>query len=107
MLTGLLGLRLALFVGKTVPLPASADLLSALTSVEVTNDAEQGDGFQMTFTLGKDKAVEYGVLLGGTLDPFARVVVGVLLGVVPEVLIDGIITHQQITPSNEPGQSTL
>jgi len=31
----------------------------------------------------------------------------VLIGVVPEVLIDGIITHQQFQPSNEPGQSTL
>jgi phage protein D len=36
-----------------------------------------------------------------------RVVVGVLLGISPEVLIDGVITHHQLQPSNEPGMSTL
>ena len=54
MLTSLLGIRLILLVGKTVPLPASYDTMAALSSVEVTNDAEQGDGFQITFTLSKD-----------------------------------------------------
>src|SRR5262245_24977565 len=106
MLTSQLGIRLILLLGKTIPLPASYNVTSALTKVEVTNDAEQGDGFQMTFTIGKDKVIDYG-LLDGTLDPFTRVVVGVLLGTLPEVLIDGVITHQQVAPSNEPGMSTL
>jgi hypothetical protein len=106
MLTSLHGVRLIVLTGQTVPLPASYDLMSALTRVEVTNDAQQGDGFQMTFTLGKG-ALDYGLLSSGALDPFTRVIVGVLLGAVPEVLIDGIITHHQIAPSNDPGMSTL
>jgi len=107
MLTSLLGVRLILWMGKTVPLPAPYDVVSALTKVEVTNDAEQGDGFQITFTLGKDKTLDYGLLQSGALEPFTRVIVGVLLGVTPEPLIDGIITHHQFAPSGEPGVSTL
>ncbi|HEX8558112.1 MAG TPA: hypothetical protein VF668_08430 [Pyrinomonadaceae bacterium] len=106
MLAGTLGIRLILMVGPTVPLPASAELSQALVGAEVTNDAAGGDGFQLTFTLGK-AAAEYGLLLGGALEPFNRVVVGVLMGAAPEVLIDGVITHHQVTPSNEPGRSTL
>ena len=107
MLAGQLGIRLMLLVGKSVPLPAPADVVDAITRVEVTNDAEQGDGFQITFTLGKDQAGNYGVLDGGALDPFNRVVIAVAVGAVPEVLIDGIIAHHQLVPSNEPGVSTL
>jgi phage protein D len=107
MLAGQLGIRLVLLVGKTVPLPAPADVVDAITRVEVTNDAELGDGFQITFTLGKDQAGNYRLLDGGALDPFNRVVIAVAVGAVPEVLIDGIIAHHQLVPSNEPGMSTL
>jgi hypothetical protein len=106
MLTGLLGIRLLLLLGKTVPLPAPHDLGRAFVRAEVTNDAEQGDGFQLTFTLTKG-VLDYDLLLGGALDPFNRVIIAVVFGVVPEVLIDGIITHHQLAPSDEPGQSTL
>src|SRR5215217_1889281 len=104
MLASTLGIRLILMVGPTVPLPASYEVSQALQSAEVTNDAATGDGFQLTFTLGKGTA-DYGLLQSGVLNPFNRVVV--LMGALPEVLIDGIITHHQVTPSNEPGRSTL
>jgi hypothetical protein len=108
MLSSILGVRLILLMGKTVPLPATFEVANALSSVEVRNDTGgDGDGFQITFTLGKDKGIEYGLLAAGALEPFSRVIIGVLLGVIPEVLIDGIITHHEITPSNEPGRSTL
>ena len=106
MLASTLGIRLILLVGPTVPLPAPYAVSQALLSAEVTNDAATGDGFQLTFTLGKETA-DYSLLLSGILNPFNRVIVGVLMGAMPEVLIDGIITHHQVTPSNEPGKSTL
>jgi len=107
MLTSILGIRLILLMGKTVPLPAPPQVSNALTKAEVTNDSENGDGFQLTFTLGKDTPADYGLLLSGALDPFSRVIIGVLLGATPEVLIDGIITHHQMMPSQQPGMSTL
>jgi hypothetical protein len=106
MLTNLLGIRLVLLIGKTIPLPASYDVTSALVKVEVTNDAKTRDGFQITFSLAKG-ILDYSLLLGGTFDPGTRVVIGVILGAIPEVLIDGIITHHQVAPSNDPGMSTL
>jgi hypothetical protein len=102
-----LGIRLLLLIGKTIPLPVSADVINSLTRVEVSNDAQSGDGFQLTFSLGKNTVVDYNLMLAGSLEPMKRVIVSVLLGAVPEVLIDGIITHHQFQPSNEPGQSTL
>ncbi len=102
-----LGIRLILLLGKTVPLPAPAGVMHALKQVRVINDADSQDGFQLTFTLGKDRLGDYSLLAGGALDPDRRVVIGVLLGASLEPLIDGVIYHHQIAPSNEPGMSTL
>jgi len=107
MLTSQLGIRLILLLGQSVPLPAPRDVLDALQSVTVTNDAQGGDGFQITFSLSKSQPTDYSLLQSGALAPSTRVIIGVLLGVTPEVLIDGIITHHQHAPSNEPGRSTL
>ena len=106
MLTNL-GLRLFLLIGNTVPLPASSDLMNALTNVEVTNDADQGDGFQLTFTMSKGKLLDYDILKNNSLQPFNRVIISVLIGVIPQILIDGIITHHQISEGTEPGSSKL
>jgi hypothetical protein len=108
MLTSVLGIRLMVLTGETIPLPASQDVLSAIRRVEVTNqDSDQGDGFQITFSLTKTKTGEYSLVEGGTLDPDRRVVIGVLFGVTPEVLIDGVITHHQLIPGDKPGAATL
>jgi hypothetical protein len=96
-----------LLLGQTVPLPAPREALEALTNVQVTNDAQNGDGFQITFMLSKSQPTDYSLLQGGALAPQTRVIIGVLLGVTPQVLIDGIITHHQVAPSNDPSQSTL
>jgi hypothetical protein len=107
MLASILGVRLVLWMGKTIPQPAPTDVLDSLLKVEVTNDDENGDGFQMTFSLGKDKTMDYGLLQSGVLEPFTRVMIGVILGATPEVLIDGVVAHHQVLPGNEPGTSTL
>lgn len=107
MLESLLGIRLVLWMGQTVPLPAPYEVLLALSRVEVTQDVDGPEGFSLTFTVGKDKTLEYNLLNSGALQPFGRVVIGVVLGVVPEVLIDGVITHYQLQPSNEPGRTSL
>jgi hypothetical protein len=107
MLESILGVRLILWVGNTVPLPAPYGLMKSLTNVTVTNDADQGDGFQMTFGLAKDRTGEFDAVGSGVLDLFNRVVIGVLIGLTPEILIDGIITHHELSPSDEPGHSTF
>ncbi|MDB5069134.1 MAG: hypothetical protein JWM87_245 [Candidatus Eremiobacteraeota bacterium] len=95
-----------LLSGNTVPLPVSSDVMHAFTQAVVTNDDEHGDGFQLTFTLSKG-LLDFGLVSDGTFDPFTRVTIAAVLGVVPEVLVDGWVTHHELTPGDRPGTSTL
>lgn len=101
------GARLVLWAGQMIPRPAPSEVLAAITRIEVTNDARQGDGFQMSLQLSKNNPVDYGVILSGALNPLTRVIIAVLIGASLEVLIDGVITQHQLSPSEEPGKSTL
>src|SRR3954471_5961087 len=106
----LLGSQLTLLIGPTVPLPAPVTLTEALKSIEVTHQDEGRSGFQLTFEAGRAgpaDIVDYPLLLGPLLRPWNRVVLVLTLTGIPEVLMDGVITHQQHTPSNDPGASTI
>lgn len=105
----LLGVRLTLLIGPSVPAPAPLLMLEALDSVEVTHSDEGRSGFQLTFRVGRNKAdaVDYALLSNPLLRVFSRVILLVTFNVVPEVLMDGIITNQQLAPGQEPGTSTL
>jgi hypothetical protein len=106
-LASVLGVRLLLWLGATVPTPPDPGVLAGLTRVRVTNDAGGRDGFELTFTVGVDKSFDVDLLASGVVDPKTRVWIAAILGVVPEVLIDGVITHHQLAMSNEPGTGTL
>jgi len=104
------GTRVTLYLGPAIALPAPAPIVEALTGIEVTQNSEGRDGFQLTFTIGRGGplgVVDYPLLANPLLRPFSRVVIKVWLGVIPQVIMDGFITNHQVTPSNEPGQSTL
>ena len=87
MLVGKLGIRLILLMGESVPLPAPYDVIKAVQSVEVTNDAESGDGFQMSLSLVKEKTLDYGLSRTKALKLGTRVALagagGALPGLVP------------------------
>jgi hypothetical protein len=106
-LASLLGLRLVLWMGRSVPLPAPPAVLEALDEAEVRNDADGADGFQLTFTLAKTRLGDYGLVGEAALQPLSRVVIGLLIGAVPAVLIDGVVTHHQTQASSDPGGSRL
>lgn len=101
------GVRLQLLVGPTVPRPAPYQVVDALNQLEVRNNDSERDGFQMNFSLGKDSLIDYGLLREGYFDPPNRVIVTVFVGVSAQILIDGIVTDNQVAPSNRPGESTL
>lgn len=109
MIGTLLGMRLTLWLGPVIAAPAPAPIVEALSSAEVTLTDEGRDGFQMTFTVGRGiaDALDYPLVAHPLLRPFSRVIVQVMVGAVPEVLIDGFITRRQLSPSNEPGASRL
>lgn len=104
------GIRLTLLIGPTVAAPAPPLLAEALESVEVTHSDQGRSGFQLTFQAGRSgplDLVDYPLLGNPLLRPFNRVILLVLIGPLPRVLMDGIITHQQLMPGAEPGSATL
>ena len=94
-------------IGPAMPLPVPRSVLDALESVEVTSGTDRA-GFQLTFTAGKAAPLITTMLPAGYLDPIVtRVIVMVTLHGLPNVLMDGVITQQQVSPANEPGKSTI
>jgi hypothetical protein len=103
----LLGIRLFLQVGKTLPMPAPFPVMDALRSVEVRMGNSGRDGFQLTFAVGRDALVDSSLIASGLFEPPARVVLTLVMGALPEVLIDGIVTDVQYAASPQPGGSTM
>ncbi len=102
-----LGTRLQLLVGKHVPLPASSEVVDALRSAEIRVSDEGRDGFQITFSIGRDTLLGSRLLTLGLLEPMTRVIVMVIHEGRPHVLMDGLVTDHQVTASNQPGGSQL
>ena len=102
------GIHLTLLIGPLpVPVPAPLPLVEALQSVQV-NSGRDRTGFQLKFTLSKTSLIQLALLPAGFFDPMiTRVVVIVTFLGVPQVICDGVVTRQEMSPSNEPGQSTL
>ena len=106
----LLGLHLTLLLGPTVAVPAPPTVIEHLQSVEVTHSDEGRSGFQIVFGSGRSGPaglLDHPLLTLPLLRPFNRVILIVTFNAVPRVLMDGIITDQQLLPSNEPGGSRL
>ena len=101
------GIHLTLLIGPGVPVPAPQVVLDALESVQVTRSTDRS-GFQLTFTTGKSSPLLTTLLPAGYFDPIiTRTVVMVTVHGLPHVLMDGIVTRQEITPSSDPGQSKI
>jgi hypothetical protein len=102
------GIHLTLLIGPlAVPVPAPLPLVEALHSVQVSSQRDR-TGFQLTFSVGKTSPIQTTLLPAGLLDPMiTRVVVIVTFRGLPRVLADGVVTRHEVSPSNEPGRSTL
>src|SRR5260370_11467623 len=102
------GLYLTMLMGpKYLAVPVPQPVVDALTSVQVTTSSGQASGFQLTFALSKKSILNTLMLPAGAFDPGIRVILVATVNSFPNVLMDGIITQHSVTPSNQPGQSTL
>lgn len=102
------GLQLSLMVGPVVPAPVPRAVIDALTSVEVRTGGDTPSGFQLTFTLGRNSPLHALFLLAGGVAPqLVRVIIIVTVKGTAEVLMDGVMTHHQVTPGSGAGSSTL
>jgi hypothetical protein len=101
------GIQLTLLIGPAVPLPAPKSVMDALQSIQVTS-AKDRSGFQLVFSVSKDSPLQTTMLPAGYFDPMiTRVIVIVTLNGFPTVLMDGIVTRQEVSPNSAAGQSKL
>jgi hypothetical protein len=100
------GFYLTLMMGSFNASPVPRAVIDALTEVQVTSTVGSQGGFQLKLTLAKQSPVQQ-MLVGGQFDPRTRVIIAVTVNGATEVLMDGIITKQDLTPDSKPGKSTL
>ncbi len=103
------GVVLNLFIGPAVPVPAPRAVIDALEKVQVqVNQGDTPSGFELSFSLSKRSPLQTLFLLtGGSSIPILRVVIMVTMGANPEVIMDGIMTHHEISPGSDGSKSTL
>ena len=103
------GVNLQLYIGPAVPIPAAREVIEALEQVQVeVSGGDTQSGFQLTFTLSKRSPLNTLFLLtGGSTIPIVRVVVVAMMGGSAEVLMDGVMTHHELSPGAGGGRSTL
>ena len=104
---------LGLYIGKKVPEAVDRSLMDAIQEVEVNQSDDAGlgfpQGFRITFAAERsaDQRPEYALLQNPLLQPGNRLIVTVALVAKPSVLIDGIITHQQLTFHSGNGDANI
>ncbi|HMB51825.1 MAG TPA: hypothetical protein VKU40_00825, partial [Thermoanaerobaculia bacterium] len=98
------GIHLSLMIGPAVPVPVGRSVVDALTRVRVTQTTEGPGIFQLTFTLSKGSPLETLFLLsGGASLPIVRVVLIATVRGSAEVLMDGVMTHHELSPGQGGG----
>ncbi len=101
------GVYLTLLIGPAVPVPVPQAVADAVTSVSVTSGVDKS-GFQITFGVSKNSPLLATMLPAGYFDPMlTRVIVIATVNGIPNVIMDGMVTRQDLAPSETPGQSTL
>ena len=98
---------LTLLMGPTIPVPAPQPVVDALMSVQVTIASDQRSGFQLVFALSRELTILRVLQPAGFFDPNIRVIVVLTVNGLPNVLMDGLIIRQELTPSNDLGKATL
>jgi hypothetical protein len=95
-------------IGPVIPLTIPRTALDALSEVEVKIDDVGQSGFQLIFSIDKQSPLQILFLLtGGMPLLFMRVVIVATVNGVANVLMDGVITNNQISPGDKGSNSTL
>jgi hypothetical protein len=105
MLTG--SVHLSLLMGPAVAVPVPKPVTEALERVEITTAAGERGGFSLTFTFSSDSPLTTLLLLLGQIGPVIRTVLFATVNGIPIPLVDGVVTHHQISPDVQAGKSTL
>jgi hypothetical protein len=101
-------LTLSLMMGIALD-PVPRAVIEALTEVSVSIGAggTSPSGFDLKFATSKLSQITTELLPSGYFDPPTRVVIAATLMGSTTVLMDGVITQQDVVPSDESGKSVL
>jgi hypothetical protein len=87
--------------------PAPQQVMESLTQVQVTVASKGKSGFDLSFAVSKASPIMTDLLPNGYFDPPTRVIITVTIQGELSVLMDGVITAQEMVPSDEAGKSVL
>ena len=107
----LLGIHLTILAGPGVPLPLPPSALDALDSIEIALGTAETSALQARFRAGRGSTLadiaDYPIMKQPGLKAGARIVVMLALGVIPNVLFDGVVTQTQLDAGQGQGDGTL
>jgi hypothetical protein len=100
--------QLTLMMGPTIAVPVPSTVLESLTRVEVTINDLDPSGFKLYFSVDKQSPLQILFLLtAGMPLLFMRCILVATVNGVANVLIDGVITQNEISPGDKGSNSTL
>lgn len=100
--------QFSLLMGPFVPVTVQRAVLDSLASVQVNVDDVGQSGFELVFSIDKQSPLQILFLLtGGMPLLFMRGELVATVNGVPSVLIDGVVTNNQIAPGDKGSNSTL
>lgn len=107
----LFGTHLTILAGMGVPLPLPEMALNALDKIEVASVTRDPSALQIQFKAGRGSSladvVDYPLMKLPGLMAGARIIIVLTLGILPNVLFDGLITQVQLNPGQGQGDGTL
>lgn len=98
---------IVLWIGPNDPRPAPESVTRYVEEIQITSDVNSGSTFQVKFRMNRSQRLDFDLLRDESLAPFSRMRVGILSGVVPTMLADGVITHQEPILTGAGGSADL
>jgi len=109
MLQELIGVRLTLLAGTGLPRPLPAELMERFVSAEVAISDREVSGFELVFDAIRAPALAgvFPIMAEPALKAGSRIVLTAVMGLMPVVLIDGVVETAEFKPAQSAGPARL
>jgi hypothetical protein len=100
------GVHMTMLIGPLIPIPIPESITDAMQTVSV-DQSENQTTFQISFRIGKRSVLQTIFLLTGGVPLPLRVVLIATMNGIPTVLVDGLVTNQQVSPAGGSSDAIL
>jgi hypothetical protein len=104
------GIKVAVRTGQKKPTLVNEQIINSIESIEVKNNTEGRDVFKITFKIGRrgqGDYSDYNLIKDEFFKPFNRVQLTLIINSSENILIDGLVTLQELNPSISPRESSF